>query len=360
MSDTYIDIMDADVEYDLAMINDGFKNNYSKLNNIALSLEKVMEDNLSIEAFNISHNTSVEGGKFDLLVSYLERVYTTIMNLVSKIVKFIKRTWMRLSMAPKNDKLAKELLIELKGLEGKTVSASVDIEKLVFKNSAYFTLLEEEEMGTSDFKGLLKTSVKARKGMLDGEPVELDSGTTLKESYLKGNFKSNIDFGVYENEYIFLSTKGKYVYILGKVAGSVKFGTGYKVLSLEINKGNAVTVVKLTKGALSVKSCIERLDSMMNIDQLYRVVTGGIYEEIEAIEHDLEADRLRKLKEMRSKSSDGIDDLRVHNQNVQMHSKIVRTMAGLTKAFMYIGNGLVYDRDMRIKSALAVVKELKG
>jgi len=348
-------------EYDLGHLEGEISLEYNQLDSFKLWVDKLMIDELTLEAVSELSNVSLEGSKFDMLTSYIERVYTTIMNVVNKIIKFVKRTWTRIKLAPVSDKEVGILMDGLDNLKGESVVIDKSTHKLVKDNRAYFELSFSDDK-VPDYDDLLKSSAEARKNMLNGDDItiELKNGNSISKSYIKRNLLGSHDLDKFIDDFEFLSVKNKYVYLLGKYTGDVKFGTGFKVLSFEIDSKNILDTDKVIQQLLTTDKAYDSLKSMMTIDELYRVVTGGIYEELEAIEHDLEADRLRKLKQYRSKSNDTLDDLQVHNENIQMHSKIVRMMGGFTKAFMYIGNGLLYDRKIRILTAKVILKQLKG
>ena len=317
----------------------------------------------SIETKNGYHSMlegiSVEVGKFDITVAYIERIYTTIMKIVYGVIKFVKRMWLRISLGVKSDEERDELIAKLKTNKKFDIKYTKELKKFVGKNLAYFFTKDIE--GTTfakDVNGILKESVSLRKGMLDGDILELDLPRDITQSTIGKDFVFNKDMSEYNEDLTFLGVNGMNVYLLASTKKDPNFGSGYRVVSAILNKSPRWNAKDMIKKTISAENSLKELSDMMDIGNLYNVLTKGIFEEMEAISHDLESDRLRMLKKARSITAGTLDDIKVHGANVRAKSKSARTLVGMSKALMHIGNGMIHDRKMRLKTARLIAKQI--
>jgi len=327
----------------------------------ASRLDHVSNEEWSIDLYQALSGVSIEGGKVDLLTSYIERVYTTLMSLLNSVIKFIKRMWLRISIGVKNDNDRDELIKQLSKNTSVKVKNDKRLKQLVSSNLAYYFLRAEEGSSISkDIDSLLKESASARKDMLNGETLELKLKTDLSIKKISKSFIFSVETNDYDDSAIYLGVNGMKIYVLAKTKNDPKFGSGFRVINAKIDKKPIWNTSDIIDKTISVKGSLLDLKDMMNIGSLYNVLTKGLFDEIEAIKHDMESDRYRMLKEARSTSDGTLDDIKIHNANIKVKSNAARTLVGVSKALMHIGNGLIYDRKMRIRTAREIVKQIGG
>jgi len=342
--------------YELGALDAQYDNAMGEIASALSSLE-------SIETKDAYHamleGTSVEGGKFEITVSYIERIYTIIMKIVHGVIKFVKRMWLRISLGVKSDEERDELIAKLKANKKFDVEPTKELKEFVGKNMAYFFAKDTEDTTfAKDVNGILKESVSLRKGMLDGDLLELDLPTDITQSTIGKDFKFNKDMNEYNEDLIFLGVSGMNAYLLASTKKDPNFGSGYRVVSAKLDKSPRWNAKDIVKKTISVKNSLEELSDMMDIGSLYNVLTKGLFDEMEAISHDLESDRLRMLKRTRAVTDGTLDDIKIHNVSVRAKSKAARTLVGMSKALMHIGNGMIYDRKMRLKTARLIAKQI--
>jgi len=329
------------------------------------AMEEIQSTLVSLESvdFNRSYDAmmegfSVEGGKFELLVTYAERIYTSVMKLLHGIINFAKRMWLRVSLGVKNDKERDALINTLKKKKKGDFEITEELKSMVGKNMAYFFLkVIDGDVLRKDVNGILKESAHLRKGMLNGDAVDVGLSVDITQTTIGKDFVFNKPMKDYNEDLIYLGVNGMNAYLMATTKKDPVYGSGYRVVTAKLNKNPRWNAKALAKKTVSIENSIEELSDMMNAGELYNVLTKGLFDEMEAISHDLEADRLRMLKKMRSKSDGTLDDIKMHEASVKAKSNSARTMVGLSKALLQIGNGMLYDRKMRLTTAKLLVKQ---
>ena len=349
------------MSYELGQLEGQISQDFMSIDKAMHYYAEYSNSNIAIEEFITMVDVSMEGSKFELTTSYIERIYTTLLSIITKITNFVRKMWTRINLGVRSDEKVKALLAELKDNTGETLEMTKPLKELIEKHIAYFYLKNNEvDFEESDINDILKVSIEARKDMLDGEPINMEIDSKLYLANISKDFNFKIDTSKFKSEVTFLSVKGKNVNLLLEKLDGGLYGSGYNVESATLKNKLFSRASGIVEKNMSYKSIYNELDSMMGIDNLYRVLVDGLFEEISAIGHDLEASRLRMLKASRSVSEGTIDDIEVHNANIRAHSQSARIVAGMSKALMYIGNGMIYDRSMRIRVAVEAVKQLEG
>lgn len=325
--------------------------NYGLLGNLELAIEEFEYNDVATEA--VTKN---------LLTTYIERAYTFVMNIVRKVKEVLEKVWLKMkSVLTLRDKKRETLILKFKALlaDKAVVNPSFDpAVKYIHRHLAFFQTANTARGSNVDrHKDIIRVSAMYRKAMANAkEVVTLKLRQDLKIGDIEKSFKPDFDPSKYKGNYTLLSCRGDYVYLLAEEVHKPVFGSSVVVLNAKIKDKYGKLFFKKSAvdnafRLLTTQWVYESLTSLSPASVLYRTVTSSVFDEIKAIEHDMEAVRLRELKELRLTDDSDVDDISTQADNVKMHSEIARRMAGISKALMYIANGMLYNWNVTVEFA---------